>query len=332
VSDPLACDVCGNTAGNRTHTARERMFGLGDEFTYLECEGCGLLRLLDPPKDMSRYYPDRYYSFKPKQAKRQNALHALLRRERTKRLLKPRSIAGALLVRVFGLPEHFHWFRRVGLEIDDPILDVGCGAGRLLFVLRRAGFGRLMGVDPFVAGDIEDGGVRILKRPIEEVEGTFRFVMLHHSFEHMAAPRDVLVKLRRLVEPGRFVLVRTPVTGTFAWRHYGTRWVQLDAPRHLYLHSVASLSALAATAGFAVDHVEFDSTEFQLWGSELYLRDLPLYPHPDGLSPDELERRLAEARPTEEQMTGYRRRASELNTRGDGDQACFYLRAIGSSR
>ena len=39
------------------------MFGLRDEFVYFECQECHYLQIKEFPKDMSIYYPDKYYTF-----------------------------------------------------------------------------------------------------------------------------------------------------------------------------------------------------------------------------------------------------------------------------
>lgn len=52
-------------------------------------------------------------------------------------------------------------------------------------------------------------------------------------------------------------LLRLLIVPSQAWREYGVHWVQLDEPRHLYLHSVDSLRAVAANAAQAGDQAAF---------------------------------------------------------------------------
>ena len=118
--------------------------------------------------------------------------------------------------------------------------------------------------------------MRTLKRRIDEIDGQFGLVMLHHSFEHLADPRRALERVRDLVDPGRYAIVRVPVV-SWAWREYGVDWFQLDAPRHLFLFTERGFRDLAEASGFAVDHVAYDSTEFQFWVSEQYRSDIPLF-------------------------------------------------------
>ena len=53
-----------------------------------------------------------------------------------------------------------------------------------------------------------------------------------------------------------------------AFERYREHWPDPDAPRHLYLHTRASMRRLAER------HVESDSTPARFIGSELYRRDI----------------------------------------------------------
>jgi hypothetical protein len=91
--------------------------------------------------------------------------------------------------------------------------------------------------------------------------------------------------------------------------------VQLDPPRHLCVHTEKSFRLAAAQAGFRVARVIYDSWELQFWGSELYQKDIPLH-----TGQKELAQHFSSG-----ELHNFRRRADELNTRGLGDQAIFFL-------
>ena len=144
--------------------------------------------------------------------------------------------------------------------------------------------------------------------------------MFHHSLEHIANPHEHLLTVCQLLEPNGAVLIRIPIAGTFAWKHYHINWVQLDAPRHLFLPTVRAMHLLAQQCGFEVFKTEFDSTAFQFWGSEQYLRDIPLS-----------DKRSYSISPkqsifSDSDIQTFEARAKLLNTKSQGDQACFYLR------
>ena len=311
------CEICGNRKDNRIFSAREHMLGLQDVFEYLECDRCGCFQLLDPPTNWSRYYPADYYSF---QMNPDRPIKRLLKRWRAKHALGRSSLAGAVLVRLWGPPPFTRWIAPANLRGHDSILDVGSGVGQVILDMNDAGFSNLTGIDLFIPADLLLGsGVRVLKRSIYELEGLFDFVMINHSFEHMDDPRSTLLHIARLLRPGHILLISLPLAGKYAWRKYESYWAQLDAPRHLFLHTEETIRLLARETGFTVREVHYDSTAFQFWGSEQYRRQIPLH---DQRSYLVHPRRSVF---TKDQISGFERKANELNQQRDGDQASFYL-------
>lgn len=161
--------------------------------------------------------------------------------------------------------------------------------------------------------------MRVLKAGLSELGGQYDLVIASHSVEHTPDPREVLAGMCRRLRPGRYAVVRVPVVAQ-AWRRYRTDWVQLDAPRRLFLFTASTFASVAEAAGFVTDAVVYDSTAFQFWGSEQYARDIPLT--------DERSYHVNPANSlfTPEQIAAYEAEARELNARGEGDQAVFYLR------
>ena len=206
------------------------------------------------------------------------------------------------------------------LNLNSKILDVGSGAGQLLHDLKILGFSNLLGIDLFIEQDLNyQNGVRIIKGDINALNQQFDFIMLHHSFEHMPDPLPTLKKLHSLLKPNRYLLIRIPIADSYAWRKYGVNWLQLDAPRHLYVHTTKSMTRLAEESGFKVADVIYDSSSFGLMGSEQYLKDIPLE--------DETSYNVNFGKSifTHEQVEYFDSKAAELNEKNDGDQACFYF-------
>jgi SAM-dependent methyltransferase len=292
------------------------MFGLREPFRYFECARCGCLYIDRIPEDLSRFYPDGYYAHAPL---RDFALKSYVKKRWLEHHGGRPNILGWALTRLRGVPWFPESLRRVSRTA--AVLDVGCGTGLMLLQLRDAGFRDLTGVDPYIERDLHyRGGVAVLKRPLADLARVYDVVMLHHSFEHVEDPLETLRDLSRLVAPGAAVLIRMPVARCHAWDLFGTDWVQIDAPRHLIVHSEESMRILAGTAGFEVTEVVYDSTAFQFWGSVQYQHDIPLWSERSyvvnpGRSPFSAA-----------QIRAWEHEAEALNAAGRGDQACFYLR------
>ncbi len=310
------CRICGASSGT-THVVREMMFGTGDVFHYFACDSCECVQLVDPPDDLARYYPSGYYSYAP--PRERTGLRGAFRRRRNRGTFAgssgisnglDRLLARALPYPIFGASS---WMTRLDARRDSRILDVGSGSGALLLDLASAGYTDLTGADPFIAHDVRyPNGVRILKKTAAELTETFDVIMLHHAFEHVADPDRTLRTIAQRLAPDGACLIRIPTSASWAWEHYREHWVQLDAPRHFFIHSRRSMALLAERAGLALVDVVFDSTDFQFAGSELYQRNRSLA---------DLHSSYSKAQTRE-----FRRRAAALNREERGDQAAFYFR------
>ena len=322
-----ACLICGDTREKTRIPAREMMFGTRERFEYGQCAGCGCLALSGRPADMSRFYPADYCSFsvKPGQEIPQSdsVLRKFLRLRRTAFMLKGQDAIGGFVCLLKPpeplLAEYISWLRNCHADFDSRILDVGCGTGRLVNELAWYGFIDLTGVDAFISVDQISPGIRIRKGSINDVDGIFDCIMLHHSFEHMDDPLGVCGHIVRLLSKNGYALIRMPTVSSYAWRHYKEHWVQLDAPRHIFLHSLESIKILADKAGLTIRDIIFDSTEFQFWASEQYRQDIPLN------DPRSYAQNRAAAIFSAAQIKEFQRKAAQLNAEKQGDQVCVYL-------
>jgi SAM-dependent methyltransferase len=331
--DSSTCRICKNQEGNRQFFVREMQHGLRDEFEYFECSQCGCLQIRDFPEDLQKYYPDDYYSYRTTGPTVQHPTTGFrgLRARLTTRILTRhfffhKTALGDWIAKTSSLKGDYpYWVRNqkldLGLGLKDWILDVGCGKGELLLDLQQLGFTNLVGQDPFLKKELQyPGGIRILNNPLEELTQQFDLVMLHHSFEHMPDPQAALVKIRELLKPGHYLLMRIPLAGSWAWREYGVNWGALDAPRHFYLHTTRSIALLAGQTGFELMETLFDADGFSHAVSELYRRDIP---QRDERSPWENPNQQTFSK---EEMAQFAQLDARLNQLGEADCAAFYLR------
>lgn len=329
------CRICGNGTGNRSHLAREMMFGLRDAFEYLECGRCGCLQVAEIPADLARYYPDTFGSLCALRDRRPAPWMRWLWRRRARYALGERVTFGRVASRllqhpkigIWGEPDPFTWLRRCGAGLDARILDVGCGTGSLLLALRDYGFTRSAGVDPMLPRTLRySGGVRIHGGPLADVPGPFDVVMFHHCLEHVPDLLETLGEAGDRLAPDCWAIIRTPMVGGHAWRAYGIDWVQLDAPCHRHIPTLRSMRHLAQQAGLEIVAIEWNSFAVQFWGSEQYRLGIPLMDERSHLVSQSIS-------PFERaQIESGEARARELNAKGDGDSTCFYLRRMGCAR
>lgn len=328
MSDKFTCKVCGKEGLRKEHIFKEMLLGTGEVFQYLECAACGSLQIKEIPTDIGRYYPARYFSLisppAPDIAGDDNAVARWARRARSSYLLKGRSAVGLLMNALRPVAgqsaDMIARLKRCRAATGSRVLDVGCGKGALLSQLDRLGFEDLTGIDPYAERDAAVAGrAKILKKALKDIDGKFDVIILNHSLEHMADPRAAFGNIARLLPSGGFAMVRTPIVPSYAWERYGSSWAQLDAPRHLFVMSLAGMRALAENAGLKIQDTAYDSTEFQFIASEQYLKGIPLSgarsyyvdPSKSIFSKEDVER--------------FAVRAAELNRQGAGDQAAVYL-------
>jgi SAM-dependent methyltransferase len=136
--------------------------------------------------------------------------------------------------------------RLTGIRTPSPgsrALDFGCGHGRWLNTL--AGFGwDTYGLDPAIkTAFVRHTEVRTLAGPPQ-----YRFVVLSHVLEHLAAPGAVLAAVSRVIEPGGWLYVAVPGLDALA-EHRDWKYI-LNARTHITAYSFACLSFLLHANGF----------------------------------------------------------------------------------
>jgi len=321
----LVCRICNNDTGNKKHIVREMFFGTREEFEYFECSNCNCLQLSEFPHDMSRYYPAEYYSFKViDETSVVRKLKIYLSRKRNEYALFHTGILGKLLYAIRQPIMSFESLHAFQTLKTDSVLEVGCGGGEFAYCLTELGI-NIIGIDPFNKRDITYGnGLKILKKTItdfkNETDLQFDLIMFNHSFEHMPNPVEAMIVASELLRNSGTIMIRVPTVTSYAWRHYQTNWVQLDAPRHHFLHSVNSMRIVAKNAGLMVYNIVYDSNELQFCGSEQYLKNIPL------TAPQSYRTSIKSSPFTKKDIAYYKKQAVELNKKNLGDMAAFYLK------
>ncbi|MHB1193100.1 MAG: class I SAM-dependent methyltransferase [Longimicrobiales bacterium] len=271
-----ACPVCGDRARIPHLTAREWIYGLPGTFTVVRCTGCGHGYLSPRPvaEHVGRFHPeDAYYAY---HARRPLALFAradplarswyYLKKSVLAYAHGYRALGGsAWLGRILALPGFGALRRKATFDLGvllHPaaeggwLLDVGCGSGAYLDLMRSLGW-RTVGVEMSEAAaaaartglglDVRAGFFEAL-----DLESAgFDAISTSHTLEHVYKPVTFLRKAYTLLKEGGRLAVVVPNSESLCARIFGGAWVGLDAPRHLQHFTAGSLAAAARAAGFA---------------------------------------------------------------------------------
>ncbi|MBI3891720.1 MAG: class I SAM-dependent methyltransferase [Candidatus Wallbacteria bacterium] len=138
-----------------------------------------------------------------------------------------------------------------GLE-PGRLLDVGCGPGYFLEVMRRKGW-TVEGLEPFGASAEHAGalaGAVVHHASLEEFrpQQRYRLVTLWHVLEHTLDPVQALRHCCQLLEPGGALFFEVPNIDGLEARLSGSFWLALREPTHHWMFRPEALRLLAKRA------------------------------------------------------------------------------------
>ncbi|MFZ4535408.1 class I SAM-dependent methyltransferase [Propionivibrio sp.] len=134
------------------------------------------------------------------------------------------------------------------------ILDVGCGDGEALEILRDLGW-QVCGVDfdPQAVETARKSNLDVRQGSLADAafsDEAFDAITSSHVIEHLHDPLAFIVESRRVLRTGGTLVTVTPNAQAWSHEKFGADWLGLDPPRHLVLFTAESLRNLAESAGF----------------------------------------------------------------------------------
>jgi 2-polyprenyl-3-methyl-5-hydroxy-6-metoxy-1,4-benzoquinol methylase len=243
----MSCPVCLNAFTEPALTGRDWLFeSTTKTFTLHSCNSCHCLFLHPMPADeeIAAFYPTQYWW----NSTRSQGDRPLKRLE--------------AIYRKFVLRDHISFIERAAANRTGvDLLDVGCGSGTLLGLLKHRGF-RPIGVDfSSEAARIaeKENGVSVIVGSLDQArfpDHSFDIVTLFHVMEHVTNPRRVLAEVSRILKPGGALVLQVPNIDSWQFKAFGVRWYGLDLPRHVIDYSKEAMLKLLNDSGFVARRVK----------------------------------------------------------------------------
>ncbi|QQS52447.1 MAG: class I SAM-dependent methyltransferase [Bacteroidota bacterium] len=316
----MSCKICRNASNNQYYQVKEMMFGTREVFTYFTCSECNCLQLEDSSIDFAKYYPsDNYYSYQEIDEKRYTGFSGRCRLQS----VKNSSSRGILSYfgRLFFTKDIYNILREISVTRKSSILDVGCGNGNFLYPLAEIGFQKTKGIDPFRQKKVSyQNGLLLEPIGLKEEKEKWDVIFYNHSFEHIIDPQEELNLVQQKLNKGGYCILSIPTFPNEAWERYGVNWYQIDAPRHIFLHSEKSITLLANKAGLKLSKSVYNSRSGQFLISEEYAKG---YSANEMIKPSGLNKLKHKFR-----KIGLEIESKQLNRQKKGDQAYFILEHI----
>lgn len=234
------CPACGSAEMRTLFHGTDRLFQTTtNHFEVVECGECRLMRLFPQPtaSELSTYYPQNYW-FAPGD-------DSISRAEDYYRRL------------VLGDHVRFVEAAIAATKAPGPLLDVGCGGGLFLRLLRERGH-RVLGLDfsleaahtawkinrvPAVCGTLS-------KPPLPA--GGFSVITMFHVLEHLYDPVGYVEEAHTLLAADGRLVVQVPNAASWQFLLFGQNWNGIDVPRHLVNFKEKDIVALLEACGFEV--------------------------------------------------------------------------------
>jgi 2-polyprenyl-3-methyl-5-hydroxy-6-metoxy-1,4-benzoquinol methylase len=142
------------------------------------------------------------------------------------------------------------------------LLDYGAGGGHFLSNAAARGWA-VKGFEPAAQGleRCREAGLDVTGRLEELPDARFGLITLHHVFEHVEDPEEVLKRIRRLVAPDGRLFIEVPNAGSlrarlalpFLSKRFDVDEAYRAYPIHLIYYSARTLRAMLQRAGWTVD-------------------------------------------------------------------------------
>ncbi len=229
-------------------------------FQIYKCFECKAEFINPMPRfeELSNYYPKNYYSYEGKTGEsffervKTNIVKKAFER-------KQLGIKDNLLVLLFkgkfsGLPLY--------RKKDGAFLDIGCGSGKNLKILKKYGWDTYgIELDEDAVKYAQSQGLKVQKANLQSVKFNRKFdlIRIWHVFEHLNNPIESIKKIASLLENDGEIMMAMPNTRSLARIIFRNNWYGLDVPRHVVNYRPSILYKLFESNGLECVEIKYSS-------------------------------------------------------------------------
>lgn len=251
------CPVCHSANINPLLTVKDHSVS-GESFVVWQCSDCTLRFTQDAPgpDEIGPYYKSEDYISHTNTSK--GLVNSMYQRIRKTTLQQKAALITS----------------RTGKQTGS-LLDVGCGTGAFLSVMKEKGW-QVTGLEPDEeARKIAENTFGI--RPLETQNlyffppEHFDAITLWHVLEHVHDLHKYMEQLKTLLKKDGKIFIAVPNYTSGDSNAYRSHWAAYDVPRHLYHFAPKSLEKLAAGHGLKITEKKpmwFDSFYISLLSSK----------------------------------------------------------------
>lgn len=246
----MKCIICGNEKLRRLRLIREYSRETKRYYPLFKCQSCGFIRPFPLP-----------YQDKNKLKIYDSPKNIRFYEEETGRIER-RSKEYLYYFKYFKIYEKFI----KEYKIKGRSLDIGCGAGHLMILLKRLGL-RAEGIEisPILIKALLKDNMKVYKGNLNDKimrNKKYDFVIANQVLEHIENPQKFVDSMNKVMRNGAYAVISVPYINGLVPKILRTKWYGLGHGQHLNFFSEKSINMILKKSGFEIKEIKIDIVDY----------------------------------------------------------------------